>query len=133
MAQGGIIMCRIGYCPGCQRHGVVLTNHHVWKRSVWGRDKKKRRIKIPLCKDCHPELERLIQEKENVLLQENPQIYIGTLCEFLKKANDGVDVDIDEFILEEPEIKPQITKRERSRAKQRGDLISYSKGLAVPY
>ncbi len=81
-------MCRIGYCPICKRDGLVLTKHHKWKRSVWGRDKKKNSKAIWLCRTCHDEVEQEITRKENAILKSNPNIYIGTLNEFLRGGKD---------------------------------------------
>ena len=79
-----IIVCRIGYCPICKQEGMILTKHHKWKRSVWGRNRKKNGKVIWLCRFCHGLLEAEITRRENALLQKNPHIYIGTLDEFLK-------------------------------------------------
>lgn len=82
-------MCRIGYCPGCRQDGMVLTKHHKWKRSVWGRNRKKNRKVIWLCRDCHTKVEAEITRRENAILQQHAEIYIGTLNEFLRKGSFG--------------------------------------------
>ena len=82
-------MCRMGYCPVCKTDGLMLTKHHKWKRAVWGRNKKKNGKVIWLCRDCHNEIEAEITRKENALLQNNPDIYIGTLNDFLRKGGFG--------------------------------------------
>lgn len=76
-------MCLIGYCPICKRHGVSLTKHHKWKTHVWGNDKKKQKKKILICRDCHDQVEKEITRRENIILRGHPEIYIGTLNEFL--------------------------------------------------
>lgn len=121
-------MCRIGYCPGCRRHGVVLTNHHNWKRSVWGRDKKKNGKTTWLCRDCHSELEAEITKKENAILKQHPEIYADTLREFLQKAE---GCDPEEPILEETKVKPHEVKKVRSRVQQMNDPIIFSGCLAM--
>jgi hypothetical protein len=77
-------MCRIGFCPACRKDGLILTKHHKWKRAVWGRDKKKKAKIVWLCRNCHDEIEAEITRRENALLKSNPEIYIGTLNEFLR-------------------------------------------------
>lgn len=77
-------MSHIGHCPICRQHGLVLTRHHKWRRAVWGRNKKKNGKVIWLCRDCHDDVEREITRRENMLLCEHPEIYIGTLNEFLR-------------------------------------------------
>lgn len=81
-----IILFHIGYCPICKIERLFLTKHHKWKRAVWGRDKKKNSKVIWICRDCHNEIEAEITRKENAILQNNPNIYIGTLNYFLKKG-----------------------------------------------
>lgn len=130
MAQGGIIMCRIGYCPGCRRHGMLLTNHHNWKRSVWGRNKKKNSKTTWLCRDCHTKLEVKISKKEGKILRQHPEIYIDTLNDFLQNAEGR---DPDEAIIEEAEVKQQRPKKVRSREKQRGDPLIFPGCLAILY
>ena len=44
----------VGICPVCRVYRK-LTNHHVFKRSVFG-DRKNDTV-ITLCEECHQELE----------------------------------------------------------------------------
>jgi len=76
-------MCHIGYCPICKQNGLLLTKHHKWKKAVW-RDKKKITKVIWICRDCHDDVEKEITRKENIILRQHEEIYIGTLNEFLR-------------------------------------------------
>jgi hypothetical protein len=80
---GSILMCLYGYCPICRRDGLALTRHHKWRTHVWKFDKKKQKKKILICRSCHDKLEQEITRKENVILRQHEEIYIGTLNEFL--------------------------------------------------
>jgi transcription elongation factor Elf1 len=77
-----VIMCRIGYCPICKTENIALTRHHKWRTHVW-KDKKKQKKKILICRSCHDKLEKEITRREGVILRQYPEIYIGTLDEFL--------------------------------------------------
>jgi 5-methylcytosine-specific restriction endonuclease McrA len=76
-------MCHIGYCPICRQHGLQLTRHHKWKKAVWGRDRKKIGKTIYICRECHNLVEQEITRRENIILKQHPDIYIGTLNKFL--------------------------------------------------
>lgn len=76
-------MCRFGYCPICRRTDVPLTRHHKWRTHVWKYDRKKQKKKILICRECHDAVEIEITRRENEILREHPEIYIGTLNEFL--------------------------------------------------
>jgi len=78
-------MSRQGYCPICKQHGLYLTRHHIWKTHVWGQDQKKQKKKIWICRLCHDQIEQEITRRENEVLKNHPEIYIGTLQEFLNK------------------------------------------------
>lgn len=121
-------MCRIGYCPGCKSHGVVLTNHHKWKRSVWGRDKKKNGKTIWLCRPCHDVLEAEITRKENEILRQHPDIYIGTLDEFLVKAGSK---EPEKATIEPVMAKKQKPMKVRYREKSESAIASFPQGLAM--
>jgi len=76
-------MCRYGYCPICKRTDVELTRHHKWRTHVWKHDRKKQKKKILICRKCHDELEKEITRREGIILRQHPELYIGTLNEFL--------------------------------------------------
>ena len=73
----------IGYCPICKWRNVRLTKHHKWRKAVW-HDEKKRGKTIMICRECHDELEKEITRRENEILRQHPEIYIGTLEEFIR-------------------------------------------------
>ena len=75
-------MERSGQCPICKLWFDNLTKHHIWRRAVWGRGKENDES-IMICETCHNALEKKITEKENYFLKQHPEIYSGTLEEFL--------------------------------------------------
>ncbi|MFA5754999.1 MAG: hypothetical protein WC909_01375 [Candidatus Paceibacterota bacterium] len=56
---------KMGTCPKCGKELVPLTEHHIWKRSVWGPNNRT----VFLCRDCHNELERKVRIMENMILR----------------------------------------------------------------
>lgn len=60
---------KIGTCPRCEKENIPLTEHHFYKRAVFGDSQ----IVILVCRECHDELETLIREVENAILR--PFIY----------------------------------------------------------
>ena len=71
-------------CGICNQNRV-MTKHHVWRRAVWGRTNKNNTI-IYICRYCHEALEIKITERENEILRQHPEIYSGTLNEFISRA-----------------------------------------------
>lgn len=61
-------------CPICGQY-KLCNKHHRWVKSVWGDNNDI----IWLCLDCHQKLHDEIREKENLILRQYPDIYIGTL------------------------------------------------------
>lgn len=56
---------KLGTCPKCKRENIPLTEHHIWKRSVWGPNNHT----VFLCRDCHDELESKVRIMENMILR----------------------------------------------------------------
>jgi hypothetical protein len=60
---------KIGTYPRCEKENIPLTEHHFYKRAVFGESD----IIILVCRECHDDLEALIREMENAILR--PFIY----------------------------------------------------------
>lgn len=71
-------------CQVCEICGERkrLTKHHIFRRAVWGRTRKNNEVSY-ICRDCHDILESEITRKENQILRQYPEIYAGTLNEFI--------------------------------------------------
>ena len=78
---------RTGICPICKKFFHNLTEHHKRRKSVWGTINNNDTIFI--CRHCHDLLEKEITRKENEILRQHLEIYIGTLNEFLETKNKG--------------------------------------------
>lgn len=78
----------IDVCPICLER-KKLTNHHLWRRAVFGRGNKNNEIEL-ICNECHQTLEAEITRKENQILKQHPEIYAGTFNEFLAIGREGV-------------------------------------------
>jgi len=76
-------MARVGRCPICKRV-VQLTRHHKWRQAVWKKMWWTQGKIILICRDCHDELEKEITRRENKVLQQHPEIYSGTLEDFIR-------------------------------------------------
>lgn len=55
---------KYGVCSKCKKE-TILTEHHIWKRSVWGPND----YTVFLCRDCHDDLERKVRVMENMILR----------------------------------------------------------------
>ena len=78
---------KIGTCPKCGRENVLLTDHHVWKRSVWGPNK----YTVHLCYRCHKRLEAKVRIMENMLLRLFMICYKILYRDFMEKEDLGED------------------------------------------
>jgi transcription elongation factor Elf1 len=56
---------KIGTCPRCKKENVNLTEHHLYKRAVFGDSP----IVILACRECHDDVEAIIREMENAILR----------------------------------------------------------------
>ena len=56
---------KIGRCPVCEKENIPLTEHHIYKRAVFGDNE----IIVYVCRDCHDKVEVVIREMENAILR----------------------------------------------------------------
>ncbi|MFA5755339.1 MAG: hypothetical protein WC909_03245 [Candidatus Paceibacterota bacterium] len=78
-------MMKSGVCPVCGRF-TRLTRHHVFKSCVWF-DKPETQTRIfYVCRRCHDEIEKEITRRENIILQQYPELYTGVVEMFNKGA-----------------------------------------------
>lgn len=75
-------------CPICLQR-KRLTKHHIWRRAVFGRTPKNNETEY-ICNECHQTLEAEITKKENEVLKQYPEIYAGTLNEYLAIGREGI-------------------------------------------
>jgi len=68
-------------CPICGNIRIC-NRHHRFPVAVWGQSNNI----IWLCLDCHAELHREINKKENDILKQYPEIYTGALDSAMKKG-----------------------------------------------
>lgn len=71
-------------CPICGQY-KLCNRHHRYPRAVWGNSDDI----IWLCLDCHQALHDEIRQKENLILRQYPEIYIGTLESLIRRKNDA--------------------------------------------
>ena len=76
---------KYGVCSKCEKE-TILTEHHIWKRSVWGPND----YTVFLCRDCHDELERKVRIMENMILRLFMFCYDALYYDFMngKELND---------------------------------------------
>jgi uncharacterized protein YlaI len=55
----------MGRCPVCKRVNIPLTEHHFFKRAVFGDNG----IIVYICRDCHDNVEATVREMENSILR----------------------------------------------------------------
>lgn len=108
---------------------MVLTKHHKFKRAVWGRDKKKNRKSIWLCKDCHVKLEAEITKRENEVLQQHIEIYIEPLNELLR-GEAGAFGSEEKDYGEAAAIRKKIRKGNRRTGEEKNQICLIA-GLAM--
>ena len=82
-------MMPIETCPICLQKRR-LTNHHLWRRAVYGRTARNNEIE-KICEVCHQVLETEITRKENQILRQHPEIYAGTFNSFLAIGEKGIE------------------------------------------
>lgn len=72
---------KLGTCPRCEKENIPLTEHHIWKRSVWGPND----YTVFLCRDCHDELEAKVRIMENMVLRLFMFCYRSLYRDFMNK------------------------------------------------
>ena len=88
--------CKIGYCSKCGRSGIPLTEHHIFKRSVFGNNDNT----VLLCRECHNDLENQVRFMENMILRLFKPCYSALYYRFM-----------DNKVLEEKDIVSICMKR----------------------
>lgn len=73
-------MSRNKRCPMCRKFRK-LTTHHVVPRRLCLENFSERVVRV--CRKCHDDIERQIQEAEYRLLRKNLQIYFRVVKEIL--------------------------------------------------
>ena len=73
-------MQKVGVCPVCGRVTKLTRHHqHIFKSCVWF-DKPETQTRIfYVCRRCHDEIEKEITERENIILQQYPELYTGVV------------------------------------------------------
>ena len=68
-----------------------LTRHHVFKSCVWF-DKPETQTRIfYVCRRCHDKIEIEITRRENIILQQYPELYTGVVEMFRKGGRNARD------------------------------------------
>lgn len=80
---------KYGICPKCEKEGL-LTEHHVWKRSVWGPNDRT----VFICRDCHNELESKVRIMENMILRLFMPCYKSLYYDFMDNEEEISDDNI---------------------------------------
>lgn len=70
-ANGKVFFFKIGTCPICKKENVPLTEHHIFKKAVFGNNGRV----VYGCRDCHDEVENFIRQMENTILRAFPSCY----------------------------------------------------------
>ncbi len=82
---------RIGTCPYCGRENVQITEHHVYKRAVYGENE---RIALA-CRDCHNVIEFLNRMWENMVLRPFIGCYKDVFNAFEKGEINGLKINLN--------------------------------------
>jgi len=81
---------KIGTCMICERENVPLTEHHIYKKAVYGESDRK----FMLCRDCHDVLEFINRTWENMVLRPFIRCYRQIFNAFLKGEINGFPIDL---------------------------------------
>ncbi|GEM_PF-2737922 len=99
---------RIGTCPICGQENVPLTEHHIYKRSVFGESERK----FLLCRKCHDRIELINRTWENMVLRSFQSCYKKLFDSFLRGERN--EEDEDELVMAlEPYVLQGFKKIER--------------------
>ncbi len=77
---------KYGICPKCKKEGL-LTEHHIWKRSVWGPNGHT----VFLCRECHDKLETKVRIMENMILRLFMPCYKALYYDFMNREEELSD------------------------------------------
>ena len=96
---------------------VALTEHHIFKRAVFGDNP----IKVYVCRDCHDEVEALIREMENAILRAFIYCYRkinkGVLSGKKFSTEEIMEVALQGFRkINERNVNPWLERRIRTKA-----------------
>lgn len=83
---------RIGTCPFCGRQNVSMSEHHIYKKAVYGDNDRK----FILCRECHDIVEYLNRTWENMVLRPFMRTYREVFNAFLKGEINGFKIDLKE-------------------------------------
>lgn len=92
---------RIGTCPICGKENVPLSEHHIYKKAVYGDSDRK----FSLCRDCHDVIEFMNRTWENMTLRPFIRIYREIFNAFCKGEINGFKISLTEKMDEEELIK----------------------------
>jgi len=98
---------KYGVCSKCEKE-TILTEHHIWKRSVWGPND----CTVFLCRDCHDELERKVRIMENMILRLFMFCYEALYYDFMNNKEELNDDHIMKICIDglEEMIKKIVTQ-----------------------
>lgn len=94
---------KYGVCSKCEKE-TILTEHHIWKRSVWGPND----YTVFLCRDCHDELERKVRIMENMILRLFMFCYEALYYDFMSGEEELNDDHIMKICIDGLEIKKSV-------------------------
>lgn len=100
---------KIGTCPYCGRENIQLTEHHLYKKAVFGSND----ITILACRKCHDVIEFLITTMEGMILRSFVSVYRDINKGFRKGEINGFEIDLERKMNEEDVINaimPSILK-----------------------
>jgi hypothetical protein len=85
----------MGTCPVCKKTNIPLTEHHIFKRAVFGDND----IKFLICRECHDVLEERIRAAENSALRAFSYVNRKIFKKFIR-GEDLSDEVIYQIVLE---------------------------------
>jgi hypothetical protein len=109
---------KIGTCPICKEENVQLSEHHIYKKAVYGESD----IKFIMCRRCHDVVEFINRTWENMVLRPFIRCYRETFNSFAKGEINGLKIDVKNKIDEEALIEAlmPIVIRGFSRIENKG-------------
>jgi transcription elongation factor Elf1 len=91
---------KIGTCPYCGKSNIQLTEHHLYKKAVFGYND----IVIIACRKCHDVIEYLITTMEGMILRSFVSCYRDVNKGFRKGEINGLEIDLEKKMNEEEVI-----------------------------
>lgn len=102
----------------CRRDGIPLTEHHLFKRAVFGENT----IVVYICRECHDFVEENVREMENSILRAFIYCYRKLNKEIVRQGKRPTQQDIITIILQgfakigEKTENPWLEKRIKTKA-----------------